>query len=56
MKYILSRHHEKLIAIDDTYYVGSSNFTDEYGGSKYGSNHYWDLNYKMKNILGMEIR
>ena len=52
----MSRHHEKVISIDNVNYIGSANFADKYGGYKYGMNYFWDINYKLVNVLGTEIR
>ena len=55
-KRALGRHHEKVISIDDTNFIGSSNIQDRYGNIKYGQSFFWDINYRMKKILGEEIR
>ena len=55
-KHALSRHHEKVISIDDTNFIGSANIQDRYGDFKYGQNWYWDSNCRLRNILGSEIR
>jgi hypothetical protein len=51
-----ARHHEKVISIDNINYIGSANINDKYTNIKYGSSTYWDLNYKLKNQLGREVR
>jgi len=40
---MLSRHHEKLIMIDDTVFVGSGNMTGEYGGPELGKHIFNDI-------------
>ena len=44
------RHHEKLLVIDNNCIIGSSNYQHVFGGPKYGSFEFIDMNYITKNI------
>ncbi len=50
------RHHEKVFIADGESIMGSSNITDDYGGPVYGSFDFVDLNIRMKNVCGDQIR
>ena len=39
----LSRHHEKIIVVDDKAFIGSGNMKEEYGGSILGTNMFRDV-------------
>ncbi|KAL4465190.1 hypothetical protein ABPG72_019344 [Tetrahymena utriculariae] len=44
------RHHEKILVIDDYACIGSANIEDCYGGYKYGTHEFYDINYMSKNM------
>ena len=50
------RHHEKLVVIDNTGYLGSANVADMYAGYLYGENRMFDLNMKLTNLCISEMR
>lgn len=45
------RHHEKLIVSDSWGLIGSANIEGSYGGIRYGSCQFKDLNYVTENIV-----
>lgn len=45
------RHHEKLIVSDSWGLIGSANIEGSYGGIRYGTCQFQDLNYLTENIV-----
>lgn len=40
---VLSRHHEKIILVDDKLFIGSGNMKGEYGGPRFGTSIFHDV-------------
>ena len=50
------RFHQKIMLIDDTVLLGSSNFDIDYGGNIYGNNTFYDFNLKIRRKNIMEVK
>ena len=49
-KDVWRRHHEKLIVSDSFGLIGSANIEGSYGGIRYGTSQYQDLNYLTEHV------